>query len=593
MAAFFGLGNSHCPSNFLLLQPETKKSQGMKQLIECVPNFSEGRDMTVIKQITDVIEKSEGVTLLDVDPGAATNRTVVTFVGTPDEVVEAAVKAIKKASEVIDMRHHKGEHPRFGATDVCPLVPIANITMEETVEYARKLAKRVGEELQIPVYCYENAAFQPIRRNLATCRAGEYEGLPEKLKNPEWKPDFGPAEFNAHVAGTGATAVSARDFLVAFNVNLNTTSTRRANSIAFDVRERGRTKREGNPITGKIVKDENGKPVMIPGTLKSVKAIGWFIEEYGVAQISMNLTNISITPVHVAFDEVCNKANERGIRVTGSELVGLVPLQAMLDAGKYFLKKQKRSVGVDNDELIKIAIKSMGLDDLKPFNPRERIIEYLLEDHSKKLVDMNLTAFANETASESPAPGGGSIAAYVGVLGASLGTMVANLSSHKRGWDDRWEEFSDWAEKGQHYKDQLLFLVDEDTRAFNKIMDAFGMPKKTPEELAARKSAIEEASKYAMEIPFRVMKTAFDSFEVMKTMAEEGNPNSVSDAGVGALCALTAVQGAWLNVKINAAGIEDKAFTADLLEKAEKIANEAVALRNQIIEVVDQKIASL
>jgi len=565
----------------------------MKQLIECVPNFSEGRDMAVIKQITDVIEKSEGVTLLDVDPGAATNRTVVTFVGTPDEVVEAAVNAIKKASEVIDMRHHKGEHPRFGATDVCPLVPIANITMEETVEYARKLAQRIGEELSIPVYCYENAAFQPVRRNLANCRAGEYEGLPEKLKNPEWKPDFGPAEFNSHVAGTGVTAVSARDFLVAFNVNLNTTSTRRANSIAFDVRERGRTKREGNPITGKIVKDENGKPVMIPGTLKSVKAIGWFIEEYGVAQISMNLTNISITPVHVAFDEVCNKANDRGIRVTGSELVGLVPLQAMLDAGKYFLKKQKRSVGVDNDELIKIAIKSMGLDDLKPFNPRERIIEYLLEDHSKKLVDMNLTAFANETASESPAPGGGSIAAYVGVLGASLATMVANLSSHKRGWDERWEEFSDWAEKGQHYKDQLLYLVDEDTRAFNKIMDAFGMPKKTPEELAARKSAIEEASKYAMEIPFRVMKTAFDSFEVMKAMAEQGNPNSVTDAGVGALCALTAVQGAWLNVKINASGIEDKAFTADLLEKAEKIASEAVALRNQIIEVVDQKIASL
>lgn len=565
----------------------------MKQLIECVPNFSEGRDMSVIKQITDVIEKSEGVTLLDVDPGAATNRTVVTFVGTPEEVIEAAVQAIKKASEVIDMRHHKGEHPRFGATDVCPLVPIANITMEETVEYARKLAQRIGEELQIPVYCYENAAFQPVRRNLANCRSGEYEGLPEKLKNPEWKPDFGPAEFTSHVAGTGATAVSARDFLVAFNVNLNTTSTRRANSIAFDVRERGRTKREGNPITGKIVKDEKGNPVMIPGSLKSVKAIGWFIEEYGVAQISMNLTNISITPVHVAFDEVCKKATERGIRVTGSELVGLVPLQAMLDAGRYFLTKQQRSVGVDNDELIKIAIKSMGLDDLKPFDPKERIIEFLLEDHSKKLVDMNLVAFANETASESPAPGGGSIAAYVGVLGASLGTMVANLSAHKRGWDERWEEFSDWALKGQQFKDQLLFLVDEDTRAFNKIMDAFGLPKKTEEDKLARKQAIEEASKYAMEIPFKVMKTAFGSFEVMKAMAETGNPNSVSDAGVGALCALTAVEGAWLNVKINASGIEDKAFTTDLLEKANEIAGKAKILRDEIIAVVDQKIASL
>ncbi len=565
----------------------------MKQLIECVPNFSEGRDMAVIKQITDEIEKSEGVTLLDVDPGAATNRTVVTFVGTPDEVIEAAVRAVKKAAEVIDMRHHKGEHPRFGATDVCPLVPIANITMDETVVYARKLAQRIGEELIIPVYCYENAAFQPVRRNLASCRSGEYEGLPEKLKNPNWKPDFGPAEFNSHVAGTGATAVSARDFLVAFNVNLNTTSTRRANSIAFDVRERGRTMREGNPITGKIVKDEKGNPVMIPGTLKSVKAIGWFIEEYGVAQISMNLTNISITPVHIAFDEVCKKAAERGIRVTGSELVGLIPLQAMLDAGKYFLLKQQRSVGVDNEELIKIAIKSMGLDDLKPFNPRERIIEFLLEDHTKKLVDMTLTAFANETASESPAPGGGSIAAYVGVLGASLGTMVANLSAHKRGWDDRWEEFSDWAVKGQHYKYELLRLVDEDTNAFNKIMEAFGLPKKTDQEKQIRKETIENASKYAMEIPLKVMQTAFNSFEVMKAMAETGNPNSVSDAGVGALCALTAVEGAWLNVKINASGIEDKVFSDELLAKAAEIARKAKEMRDNIIQTVDKKIASL
>ena len=565
----------------------------IKKLIECVPNFSEGRDMNVIKQITDEIEKIEGVKLLDVDPGAATNRTVVTFVGTPDEVIEAAFQAVKKAGEVIDMRHHKGEHPRFGATDVCPLVPVANITMEETVEYARKLAKRIGEELGIPVYCYENAAFKEERRNLANCRAGEYEALPERIITEEWKPDFGPGEFTEQVAKTGATAVGARDFLVAFNVNLNTTSTRRANAIAFDVRERGRVKREGNPLTGKIVKDENGNPVMIPGSLKAVKAIGWFIEEYGIAQISMNLTNISITPVHVAFDEVCKKADARGIRVTGSELVGLIPLSAMLEAGKYFLRKQKRSVGVDNDELIKIAIKSMGLDDLKPFNPKEKIIEYILEGDEKKLVDMTVKGFANETASESPAPGGGSIAATVGALGASLGTMVANLSAHKRGWDDRWEEFSDWAEKGQHFKDELLRLVDEDTNAFNKIMDAFGLPKKTEEEKQARQQAIEEASKYAMEIPYKVMDTAYRSIEVMRAMAENGNPNSVSDAGVGALCALTAVEGAFLNVKINASGVADKQFTGELIRKGEEILEKARACRDAVLETVEQKINEL
>ena len=565
----------------------------MKQLIECVPNFSEGRDMAIIKQITDEIEKVEGVKLLDVDPGAATNRTVVTFVGTPEEVVEAAFQAVKKAAEVIDMRHHKGEHPRFGATDVCPLVPVSNITMEETVEFARKLAKRIGEELEIPVYCYENAAFTEERKNLANCRSGEYEGLTEKLSDPRWKPDFGPAEFNERVAGSGATAVGARDFLVAFNVNLNTTSTRRANAVAFDVRERGRVKREGDPVTGKIVKDENGNPVYIPGSLKAVKAIGWYIEEYGIAQISMNLTNISITPVHVAFDEVCKKADARGIRVTGSELVGLIPLEAMLEAGRYFLRKQKRSVGVDRDELLKIAIKSMGLDDLKPFNPKERIIEFLLEEPEKKLVDMSLTAFANETASESPAPGGGSISAYVGALGVSLGTMVANLSAHKRGWDDRWEEFSEWAEKGQKYKDELLRLVDEDTRAFNKIMDAFGLPKKTDEEKKARREAIEAASKYAMEIPLKVMETAYNSIAVMRAMAENGNPNSVSDAGVGALCALTAVEGAYLNVKINAMGLADKKFTADLLRRAEEIAQKARGCRDMIMETVEQKINSL
>ncbi len=565
----------------------------MRQLIECVPNFSEGRDMAIIKQITNEIEKVDGVKLLDVDPGAATNRTVVTMVGTPDEVLEAAFAAVKKAAEVIDMRHQKGEHPRFGATDVCPLVPVSNITMEETVEYAHKLAERIGSELEIPVYCYENAAKTNERKNLATCRSGEYEGLAEKLSNPNWKPDFGPAEFNERVAGCGATAVGARDFLVAFNVNLNTTSTRRANAIAFDVRERGRTKRIGDPITGKIVNDENGNPVMIPGSLKEVKAIGWFIEEYGVAQISMNLTNISITPVHIAYDEVWKKANERGIRVTGSELVGLIPLEAMLEAGRYFLRKQQRSVGVDNDELLKIAIKSMGLDDLKAFNPKERIIEYVLEGNDKKLIDMSLTGFANETASESAAPGGGSIAAYAGALGVSLGTMVANLSAHKRGWDDRWEEFSDWAAQGQKYKDELLRLVDEDTNAFNKIMDAFGFPNKTEEEKKARKEAIENASKYAMEIPFKVMDTAYKSMKVTEAMANFGNPNSVSDAGVGALCALAAIEGAFLNVKINASGIDDKLFTDNLLQKGEEIARKANEYRNSIIATVDQRISEL
>lgn len=559
----------------------------MKQLIECVPNFSEGRDMTIIKQITDEIEKVEGVNLLDVDPGAATNRTVVTIVGSPDAVLDAAVIAVKKAAELIDMSKHKGEHPRMGATDVCPLVPISGITMEETVEYARKLAERIGE-LGISVYCYENAAFTEERRNLATCRAGEYEGMAKKLEDPHWKPDFGPAKLNTRA---GVTAVSARDFLVAFNVNLNTTSTRRANAIAFDVRERGRSKREGNPITGKIVKDEKGKPVMIPGSLKSVKAIGWFIEEYGVAQISMNLTNISICSVHKAFDEVCKSADSRGIRVTGSELVGLIPLNAMLDAGKYFLQKQNRSLGVDNKELIRIAIKSMGLDDLKPFKPYERIIEYVLDaNKASKLVDMNLVEFANETASESPAPGGGSIAAYAGALGISLATMVANLSSHKRGWDQRWEEFSEWAEKGQQLKDELLFLVDEDTNAFNKIMDAFGLAKGSDSEKAIRHQAIQDASKYAIEIPFKVMEKSFASMEVIKAMAEIGNPNSVSDAGVGALCARTAVMGAYLNVKINAADVEDKAFVEDKLKQGSDIEQQTIALEAEILKIVNDKI---
>jgi glutamate formiminotransferase/formiminotetrahydrofolate cyclodeaminase len=560
----------------------------MNKIIECVPNFSEGRDMGIMKQITDQIETVEGVKLLDVDPGAATNRTVVTFVGSPEMVIEAAFRAVKKASEIIDMRKHKGEHPRFGATDVCPLVPVSNISMEETVEFARKLAKRIGEELEIPVYCYESAAFTPERRNLAFCRSGEYEGLSEKIVKPEWKPDFGPAKFNEK---SGATAVGARDFLVAYNVNLNTTSTRRANAIAYDIREKGRVKREGNPITGKIVKDEKGNQVFVPGTLKSVKGIGWYIEEYGIAQISLNLTNISVTPVHVAFEEASKKAAERGIRVTGSELVGLIPLKAMIDAGKYFLKKQERSVGVSEDEIIKIAIKSLGLDDLKPFNPKEKIIEYLIADKNQgRLVKMDLKAFANETASESPAPGGGSISAYVGAMGVSLGTMVANLSSHKSGWDARWEEFSDWAEKGQAIKDELIRLVDEDTNAFNKIMDAFGLPKGSDDEKKARHQAIQEASQYAIEVPFKVMTKSLESMEILKAMAETGNPNSVSDAGVGALCARTAVRGAYLNVKINASGVDDKDFTNRFLTQGAEIEQKAEALEKEIIAIVDQKI---
>lgn len=560
-----------------------------KQLIECVPNISEGRDEQKIQAIAGVVETVEGVRLLDVDPGKATNRTVITFVGEPENVIEAAFRLIKKASELIDMSKHSGEHPRFGATDVCPLVPIANITMEETVTYAHKLGKRVGEELGIPGYYYENAASAPERKNLANCRAGEYEGLPEKLTNPKWKPDFGPAEF-VKAKTTGATAISARDFLVAYNINLNTTSTRRANAIAFDIRERGRVKREGDSLTGKIVKDEKGNPINIPGSLKAVKGIGWYIEEYGIAQLSLNLTNISITPMHIAFDEAVKKAQERGIRVTGSELVGLVPLNALLEAGRYFLKKQERSVGVSDEELIKIAIKSMGLDDLKPFNPRERVIEYLIEDKSSKLIHMDLKAFADETASESPAPGGGSISAYVGALGVSLGTMVANLSAHKRGWDNRWEEFSNWAEKGMAYQKQLLQLVDEDTNAFNKIMDAFGLPKGTEEEKAERRAVIQEATKYATEVPFKVLDTCFKSMEVMKAMAETGNPNSVTDAGVGALCARTAVRGALLNVKINASGLDDKSFATEIVSKGEAIAVQALSLENEIMTIVESKL---
>ena len=566
----------------------------MKKLIECVPNFSEGRDMNVIRQITAEIEKVDGVRLLDVDPGASTNRTVVTFVGTPDEVVEAAFLAVKKARELIDMRFHKGDHPRFGATDVCPLVPVSGITMEETAEYAHKLGRRIGEELGIPVFAYENAATEEKRRNLASCREGEYEGLKDRICTTEWKPDYGPAEFDESVARSGAVAVGARDFLIAVNFNLNTTSKRRANAIAFDVREKGRPMRQGDPITGKIVVDEKGEQVMIPGTLKGTKAIGWFIEEYGIAQVSMNITNLSQTPLHVAFDEVSEKAAARGIRVTGLEIVGLVPKSAILDAGKHYLTKQKRSLGISDAEIIKIAIKSMGLDDLKPFDPNEKIIEYLLEgeENTAKLVDMTVAGFAEETASESPAPGGGSISAYLGALGAALAAMVANLSSHKPGWDDRWEKFSDWAVKAQEVKNELLALVDEDTNSFNRVMDAFGLPKSTAEEKAFRSDAIQLATKYAAEVPLRTMERAFESFHVIKAMAENGNPNSVTDAGVGALCARSAVMGAFLNVKINVSGLKDAAFVEDLMAKGAEIERQAIQAESEIMQIVNDKIVN-
>ena len=557
------------------------------QLIECVPNFSEGNDLAIIKQITDRIERVEGVKLLDVDPGKATNRTVVTFVGTPKQVVDAAFQAAKKSADLIDMRVHHGEHPRFGMMDVCPLVPISNISMEETAEYAHKLAKRLGKELGLTIYCYESAALTDQRRNLATVRAGEYEGLAEKLKSPKWKPDFGPAKFNER---SGATAVGARDFLVAYNVNLNTTSTRRANAIAFDVREKGRKKREGHPLTGPVVKDEKGEDVWIPGKLACVKGIGWFIEEYGVAQVSLNLTNINTTPVHVAFDEVCKAAEGRGVRVTGSELVGLMPLNAMLDAGRYFLQKQKRSLGVSDAELIKIAVKSLGLDELAPFNPQEKIIEYCIADKTKKrLIDLTVEGFVHETASESPAPGGGSISANMGAMGAGLATMVANLSSHKRGWDNRWEEFSEWAVRGKTLHDDLLRLIDEDTDAFNEIMNAFGMPSGTDTEKRRKEIAVEDATKNAMKVPFRVMEKAFDSMEVIKAMADIGNPNSVSDSGVGALCARSAVIGAFLNVKINGTDLKDRAFVDDLLSRGQEIVDKAVTEEKAILDIVHSK----
>ncbi len=557
-----------------------------RQIIECVPNISEGRDTAKIKAITDVVETVEGVKLLDVDPGKATNRTVITFVGEPEKVIEAAFLVIKKAAELIDMSKQTGAHPRFGATDVCPLVPISGITMEETVEYAHKLAKRIGEDLSIPVYCYENAAQEEKRKNLANCRSGEYEGLKEKLNNPDWRPDFGPAEYTDAVRTTGVTAISARDFLIAYNINLNSTSTRRANAIAFDIREAGRFKLEN----GKKVLDANGNPIRVPGKLKAVKGIGWFIDEYGVAQISYNLTNISITSMHVAFDETDKAATARGLRVTGSELIGLIPLQAMLDCADYYLVKQQRSLGCSESEKIKIAVKSLGLDELKPFNPQEKIIEYMLDNDAEKLVDFNLSDFADETAGESMAPGGGSIAAYVGTLGVSLGTMVANLSGHKAGWDNRWEEFSKWAEKGQAYKNRLLYLVDEDTNAFNKIIDGFRMPKSSDEEKLARLDAIEVATIYATEVPFQVMETAFNSIEVSKAMLTDGMESSLSDAAVGVLCAKTAVTGAYFNVKINAKDIKDRVFADDIIKRAEDIYQKTIAIEQETIEYFNSKV---
>jgi glutamate formiminotransferase/formiminotetrahydrofolate cyclodeaminase len=557
----------------------------MEKLVLCVPNFSEGRDLSIIDAITDRIESIDGVKLLDVDPGQATNRTVVTFVGSPDAVIDTAVGAAEIARDLIDMTSHAGEHPRFGGMDVCPLIPVSGVTMEETVDYARTLARRLGDEVGLTVYSYENAAFTPERRNLADVREGEYEGLAARLEDPRWVPDFGPAEFNAR---SGATAVSARGFLVAYNINLNTTSTRRANAVAFDVRERGRVKRTGDLLTGEIVYDDQGEKMWTPGTLKGVKAIGWFIDEYGIAQISMNITDIEATPVHIAFDEVCRSAEARGMRVTGSELVGLIPLSAVLDAGRYYLRKQRRSTGVSDAELIKIAVKSLGLDELGEFDPNEKIIEYAIDDPMGRLVDLSVRRFVEETASESVAPGGGSVAANLGALGASLGTMVANLSSHKRGWDDRWEEFSDWADRGKACHDELLALIDRDTDAFNEIMAAFSLPKGSDADVLARNEAIQEATRHAIEVPLRVMEVSVASMEVIEAMARIGNPASASDAGVGAVCARSAVMGAYLNVRINVPALTDEDVAAAYLERGRELQEQAIAKEATILALVDE-----
>lgn len=567
-----------------------------RRLIECVPNISEGRDPEKIKAIAAEAETVEGVRLLDVDPGSSTNRTVITFVGEPEAVVEAAFRLVKRAAELIDMSKHSGEHPRMGATDVCPLVPVSGVTLDELIPYAHALGKRIGDELGIPGYFYEEAATSQERRNLAHCRKGEYEGL-KKLSEPQWKPDFGPASFDERAQQTGATAVGVRDFLVAYNINLNTTSTRRANAVAFDIREAGRIKREGNPLTGKKVLGPDGEPERIPGSLKAVKGIGWFIEEYGIAQLSLNLTNINVTAVHEAFDEASARATARGLRVTGSEIVGLIPKRVLLEAADHYLRKQERSLGISEAEKVKIAVKSLGLDDLAPFNPAEKVIEYLIDDTAANhpLVQMTLTDFALETASESPAPGGGSIAAYVGALGVSLGTMVANLSAHKRGWDDRWEQFSDWAEKGMAFQQRLLDLVDADTQAFNRIMDAVRMPKGSADEQAVRHAAMQEATKHAVEVPLDVAQTALDSMEVMEAMAATGNPNSITDAGVGALCARSAVIGACMNARINVPDIEDQGYVAEVLERCERLTQTAEAaeakVRNRVDEVLNESVA--
>ncbi|MDE5940499.1 MAG: glutamate formimidoyltransferase [Muribaculaceae bacterium] len=564
----------------------------MKRIIECVPNFSEGRDINVINRIVDAIKEVEGVKVLDVDPGEATNRTVVTFVGEPEAVVEAAFRGVRQAAELIDMRKHSGAHPRIGATDVLPLIPVAGVTLEECAGMARVLAKRIADELEVPTYCYEAAAFCKERKNLAVCRKGEYEALAERADKDGEAPDFGRRVFDEKMARSGATVVGARDFLIAVNFNLNTTSTRRANAIAFDVREKGRPMRQGPLVTDKPVVDENGKPVMIPGTLKGTKAIGWFIDEYGIAQVSMNITDINATPLHKAFDEVCRAAGERGVRVTGTEIVGLVPRKTLLDAGKYFLKKQQRSTGVSDEEIVTMAVRTMGLDELKPFVAEEKVIEDLIASkHDKKLIDLTCKGFAEETASESPAPGGGSISAYMGSLAAALGTMVANLSAHKPGWDERWEEFSDYAEDGQRHLKELLALVDEDTEAFNRIMDAFKLPKATPEEKAQRSEAIQAATLYATEVPLRTMKAAAAVMPLVKAMAEKGNPNSVSDAGVGALAARSAVLGAWLNVRINAAGLKDRVKADEILNEAAGIAAKAQDDEKAVLAIVDRVMA--
>ena len=561
----------------------------MNKLIECVPNISEGRNMNTINSITKVVEKCDGVRLLNVDPGKATNRTVITFIGEPEPVLEAAYQLISKSKELIDMSSHKGEHPRMGAVDVCPLVPISNTTMEETVVYAHRLSERVGKELGIPVYCYERAAKKKERINLAACRSGEYEGLQKKISSKNWKPDYGPNDFNSSVEKSGATAIAARDFLIAYNVNINTTSSRRANSIAFDLREAGRIKREGGRLNGKILKDKKGNVIREPGCFKNLKGIGWYIEEYGIAQISYNLTNINTTPLHEVFDKTCERAQIRGLRVTGSELIGLVPKKVLIDAGQYFLIKQKRSLAIPEKDIIHIAIKSLGLDELSKFNPNERIIEYLIKTNDNPLAKMTITDFANETSSESPAPGGGSIAAYCGVLGSALATMVANLSAHKRGWDDRWEFFSKWGEKGICCQNKLLELVDRDTHAFNEIMKAFSLPKENDKQLAIRNKEIQKATKNAINVPFEIMKTSFDSIEVIMKMAEEGNPNSISDAGVAMHCARAAIMGAFLNVKINCKDLADKKYVQKMLKSANNIIDKTDILEHKILKIVEDK----